>query len=108
MGRKLEESAYKRHYTLTLNPDLVDFIRKQRGVDNLSAFVNEKLRQEKMGSTTVHNELFKCPACEFTASPDVWLSKEFKCVGCGKHYENGDTLERVSRFEISDHTKERC
>lgn len=78
-GRPVSESAKKRSYHLTLNPELVDKLLNDYAVDNLSGWINDQIRER-----TCLGDL-QCPHCkDLSASIAAWRKWEHICPKCGQ------------------------
>lgn len=90
MSRPIIESTRKSNYSLSLNPDLVQWLRSDAGgkIENLSGWVNNQLRDEKLK----HN-LYTCP-CATTASLEAWKKWELICPKCKKDHNKKDERKR--------------
>lgn len=84
------ESAKKTRVSLTLNPDLVTWLRESAKVLNLSAWVNEQMRDYKLKLTYIS----RCP-CGVESGRKGWAKWRGICPNCGKDHTKDDLRERV-------------
>lgn len=93
MSRKPDGAELKRVYGVALTPSLVSQLKAEAHVGNLSAWIDEKIRQEVVGLVE-NNVIFACD-CGAEASMNAWKGWEWKCVSCQKVYENGGGLRKI-------------
>lgn len=93
IGRPVQENERKTTYGLSLNPFLVDWLRTEGHVDNLSGWVNEKMREEYIFSQT-KPDVWQCE-CGTEAISSTWGKWTLKCPQCKKQYDNLAQLKKV-------------
>lgn len=90
MTRIPEESIRKRTFGLTLNPELVEEMRSELKIDNLSGWVNEQMRKAILDNKII----FEC-ACGVTAGISAWEKWLFVCPTCKLDHAKLDRRKRI-------------
>lgn len=90
MARDPDESMRKKNFSLTLNPELVLELQNDCGIQNLSGWVNEQMRQHVLDRKII----FKC-TCGCTASIGTWQKWLLICPMCKTDHARLDRRERI-------------
>jgi len=94
MGRTAEGLARKRPYNLTLNVEIVEWVKKTEGIKNLSAFVDDYFRRFYVNSRA----RAKCK-CGFVQPASAWREDAFKCPHCGHDHTISNQLLKLPSIE---------
>jgi len=85
MVNKIGESERKRTFSLTLNPELVEWMRQDAHISNFSAWVNEMMRDYKLRLT--RNKV--CP-CGVSMGRAGWARHQGICPVCHHDHATED------------------
>jgi hypothetical protein len=90
MPRVPDEGEPKQRYSVTLNQDLVERLTLECKIDNLSGWLNERVREAVLNNSVV----LKC-GCGCTASPHLWQRWLLICPTCKADHAKLDRRERI-------------
>lgn len=95
MPKKPIDGVKKQTYQVTLNPENVRILREQRGVDNLSGWLNDKVREE-----VYTRFVWGCKSCDAAASPNVWHKWKNICPNCKAVHLDGEFRNKTTNVEL--------
>ena len=95
MGRQngsFDETTRKSNFSVSLNPELVDWLKSEARVINLSGWINEQMREYKLKLT--RNKV--CP-CGVSGTNKAWSAWRGICPNCKHDHATEDkrTVEMI-------------
>lgn len=90
MGRPAEEGDRKTAINITVNGELLARLKDECKVENISGWVNERIREAVLNNSVI----LKC-ACGCAASPHVWQRWLGICPTCRADHMKLDRRERI-------------
>jgi len=90
MARGYDEGQEKRTFSLTINPALVEELKTECHIDNLSGWVNERIREHILNNKVV----LEC-VCGYCTNPHNWNRLLGVCPTCKADHIKLDRRKRI-------------